>query len=198
MTRPRRAAGVLALALAAACATEEKEIEPDRRYISTVYNDTIVESFGRTSRTITGMLIEKSGDTVRFRVHTKADALVSTVDLTLHPASRRGQRPATQIVTMPTGTLPLMQNSVAFLEQYLRRARAVGGDSVSIPVMLVGASPELEVLTLVKIGADSVMLLGPDMKSENGIHLALDAQDRIAGGVMPLSGARITRADGSQ
>ena len=121
MTRPLRAAGVLALALAAACATKEKEIESDRRYISTVYNDTIVESFGRTSRTITGLLVEKSGDTVRFRVHTKADALVSTVDLTLHAASRRGQRPVTQIVTMPTGTLPLMQNSVAFLEQYLRR-----------------------------------------------------------------------------
>ncbi|HTG53826.1 MAG TPA: hypothetical protein VL980_03210, partial [Gemmatimonadaceae bacterium] len=91
-----------------------------------------------------------------------------------------------------------MQNSVAFLEQYLRRARTVGGDSVSIPVMLVGASPELEVLTLVKNGADSVMLLGSDMKPENGIHLALDPQDRIAGGVMPLSGARIARVDGSQ
>jgi len=193
-----RAAGVLAIALAAACASDEQEIESDRRYVSTVYNDTVLETFGRTSRTITGMLIEKCGDTVRFRIHTNADALVSKVDLTLHPSSRRGQRPATQIVAMPKGTLPLMQNSVAFLEQYLRRARTVGGDSVSIPVMLVGASPELEVLTLVKIGADSVMLLGPDMKSENGIHLALDAQDRIAGGVMPLSGARITRADGSQ
>jgi hypothetical protein len=196
--RATRAAGVLAIALAAACASEEKEIKADRRYVSTVYNDTVLETFGRTTRTITGMLIEKSGDTVRFRIHTNADALVSNVDLTLHPSSQRGQRPATRIVTMPKGTLPLMQNSVAFLEQYLRRARTVGGDSVSIPVMLVGASPELEVLTLVKIGADSVMLLGPDMKSENGIHLALDAQDRIAGGVMPLSGARITRADGSQ
>ena len=198
MTRSIRALGALAVAVAAACATDEKAIESDRRYISTVYNDTVVETFGRTSRTITGMLIEKSGDTVRFRIHTKGDALVSQVDLTLHPSSQRGQRPATQIVSMPKGTLPLMQNSVAFLEQFLRRARAVGGDSVSIPVMLVGTSPELEVLTLVKNGPDSVMLLGPEMKQQNGIHLAIDEQDRIAGGVMPLSGARITRAGGSE
>src|SRR5262249_48230395 len=117
------AIAVLGAAVVWACTGSEKEIESGRQYMSTVYNDTTTETFGRTARTITGMLVEKTGGTVRFRIHTNEDQLVSKVDLTLHSASKRGQRPVTQIATMPNGTLPLMGNSVAFLEQLLRRAR---------------------------------------------------------------------------
>jgi len=34
-------------------------------------------------------LLERSSDSVRFRIDTTADALVSVVDITLHPASDR-------------------------------------------------------------------------------------------------------------
>src|SRR2546427_12436335 len=61
-------------------------------------------------------LLERSSDSVRFRIDTTGDALVSVVDITLHPASDRGERPVTRRVGMPQRTLPVLATSVAFLE----------------------------------------------------------------------------------
>jgi hypothetical protein len=175
----------------AACSSPEKQLESDRRYISITYTDTTFESFGRTDRAITGLLVEHSTDSVRFRIHTTPDALVSMVDITLHPASDRGERPRTRRVGMPKATLPVMATSVAFLEQVLRRARVVGGDSVSIPVMLLGAQASLDVFTMIRNGSDSVVLMGPDGNVANALHLAVDQQGRILGGTIPISGTTI-------
>ena len=174
-----------------ACSKPEKQLESGRQYMSITYNDTTVESFGRTDRAITGVLVERSSDSVRFRIHTTPDALVSMVDITLHPATERGERPRTRRIGMPKGTLPIMGSSVAFLEQLVRRARVVGGDSVSIPVMLLGAQASLDLLTVIRNGSDSVVFVGPDGNLTNGLHLAVDEQGRILGGVIPLSGTRI-------
>jgi hypothetical protein len=183
---------ILAFAfVATACASPEKQLDSGRTYMSITYTDTTFESFGRTDQAITGVLVERSSDSVRFRIHTTPDALVSMVDFTVHPASSRGERPKTRRVGMPKGTLPLMGTSVAFLEQLLRRARVVGGDSVSLPVMLVGAQASLDVFTVIRNGSDSVMLVGPDGRLENALHLAVDQQGHILGGVLPLSGTRI-------
>ena len=190
------AALVAALALSG-CGTSEKQLESGRRYLGINYADTTMESFGRTDRAITGVLVAQRGDSVRFRIRTTADDLVAGVDITLHPASNRGERPMTTRVGMPKGTMPLMQTSVAFLEQLLRRARAVGGDSVSLPVMLVGAQASLEVLTMITNGSDSVVFVGPDGNLANGLHLAVDPRGRILGGVIPLSGSQIVALEGS-
>jgi hypothetical protein len=101
-------------------------------------------------------------------------------------------------VGMPKGTLPLMGASVAFLEQLLRRARAVGGDSVSIPVMMVGAQTSLDVFTVIQNGADSVVLVGADGNQASGLHLAVNGQGRILGGAIPVSGSRIQSLDAAQ
>lgn len=183
--------GLLVALIAGGCSTPEKELETARRYISINYSDTTFESFSRTDRAITGLLVAGSNDTVRFRIRTTADALVSGVDITLHPASSRGEHPQTRRVAMPKGTLPIMATSVAFLEQLVRRARVVGGDSVSIPVMLLGAQASLEVLTMIRNGSDSVVLVGPDGNQANGLHLALDEQGRILGGGIPISKTKI-------
>jgi len=182
---------VIGALVVVACSKPEKQLESGRRYMSITYNDTTVESFGRTDRAITGVLVERSSDSVRFRIHTTPDALVSMVDITLHPATERGERPRTRRIGMPKGTLPIMGSSVAFLEQLVRRARVVGGDSVSIPVMLLGAQASLDLLTVIRNGSDSVVFVGPDGNLTNGLHLAVDEQGRILGGVIPLSGTRI-------
>ena len=177
-----------------ACSSPEKQIESNRRYISITYNDTTLESFSRTDRAVTGVLISGPGDSVRFRIRAAVDDLVQGVDITLHPATSRDQPLHTARVGMPKGTLPVMGSSVAFLEQLLRRARAVGGDSVTIPVMMVGAQASLDVFTVIQNGADSVVLVGADGNQANGLRLAVDGQGRILGGVIPLSGTRLLSA----
>lgn len=181
--------------VASACSAPEKQLESGRRYLSIAYTDTTIESFRRTDRAIIGVLVSSSRDSVRFRIRTMPDALVSGVDITLHPASNRGERLRTTRVGMPPGTLPVMQTSVAFLEQLVRRARVVGGDSVSLPVMVLGAEASLDVLTMIANGSDSVVLVGADGNLANGVHLALDQQGRILGGLIPISGTRILRVD---
>jgi len=188
---------VIGTLVVVACSKPEKQLESGRRYMSITYNDTTVESFGRTDRAITRVLVERSSDSVRFRIHTSPDALVSMVDITLHPATERGERPRTRRIGMPKGTLPVMASSVAFLEQLVRRARVVGGDSVSIPVMLLGAQASLDVLTVIRNGSDSVVFVGPDGNLTNGLHLAVDEQGRILGGAVPISGTRILRMEGT-
>ena len=135
---------------------------------------------------------------MRFRIRTRPDALVTGVDITLHPASNRGEGLRTTRVGMPKGTLPVMATSVAFLEQLLRRARVVGGDSVSLPVMVLGAQASLDVLTMIANGSDSVVFVGRDGKLANGVHLAVDTQGRILGGLIPISGTRILSLDANR
>lgn len=177
--------------VAVSCSQAEKPLDSGRRYTSITYTDTTFESFGRTDQAITGVLMERLGDSVRFRIHTNPDALVSVVDVTLHPATSRGEGPHTRRFGMPKGTMPVMGSSVAFLEQLLRRARVVGGDSVSIPVMMVGAQASLDVLTVIRNGSDSVVLLTPDGNLAAALHFAVDSTGRITGGVIPVSGTRI-------
>jgi hypothetical protein len=88
--------------------------------------------------------------------------------------------------------MPVLGSSVAFLEQLLRRARVIGGDSVSIPVMMIGAQASLDVLTVIRNGNDSVVLVTPSGDQTAALHLAVDSTGRITGGVIPLSGMRIT------
>ncbi len=196
--RPRTRATLMVVVAGVACSHPEQPIESNRGYMSITYNDTTLESFGRTDQAVTGVLISGPGDSVRFRIRVAQDDLVTGVDITLHPATSRDQPLHTARVGMPKGTLPVIGTSVAFLEQLLRRARAVGGDSVTIPVMMVGAQTSLDVFTVIKNGSDSVILVGADGNPANGLHLAVDAQGRILGGAIPISGTRILRLDAAQ
>jgi hypothetical protein len=189
-TSPFWRLGLTLIVILAGC-RPEKTLESGRRYLSTSYNDSTFETFDRTTRAVTGVVVAKSGESVRFRIRTGSHAQVNGVDLTLHPASRRNEPLIVQRVGMPKGTLPLMGNSVAFLEQLLRRAKDLGGDSLTLSVMQVGANPDRMALTLVRRGVDSVLLLGPDLDQRNALHAAVDTAGRILGGVIPLSGTRI-------
>ncbi|HKC48724.1 MAG TPA: hypothetical protein VKB63_14060 [Gemmatimonadales bacterium] len=189
---------VTSVLAALACSSPERQIESNRRFMSVTYNDTTLESFGRTDRAVTGVLISGPGDSVRFRIRAAKDDLVTGVDITLHPATSRGEPLHTARVGMPRGTLPVMGASVAFLEQLLRRARAVGGDSVTIPIMQVGAQASLDVLTVIQNGPDSVVLVGADGNQAIGLHLAVDGQGRILGGGIPASNSKILSLDAAR
>jgi hypothetical protein len=63
----------------------EKTLETGRRYLSTSYNDSTFETFDRTTRAGTGVVVAKSGDSVRFRIRTGSHGRVDGVDLTLIP-----------------------------------------------------------------------------------------------------------------
>jgi hypothetical protein len=173
------------------CSPAERQLESQRRFISTVYSDTTWETFDRTTRAVTGLLVQNSNDSIRFRIRAANDDLVAGVDFTLHPATRRGQPSLTRRVGMPKGTLPLMGNSGAVLEQLLRRAKALGGDSVTIPILQVGADQSAGTFTLINRGPDSLLMLTPDGDPRNGIHLAVDSLGHILGVHIPLSGLQI-------
>jgi alpha-beta hydrolase superfamily lysophospholipase len=86
------------------------------------------------------------------------------------------------------GALPLVNPSVAFLEQLLIRARAADGPSVTIPIFIIGA-PQPMSATVSWVGADSAVLqyAGATMR------LAVSREGRILGGALPAQGVTIKR-----
>jgi len=66
---------------------------------------------------------------------------------------------------------------------------------VRIPIMHVGARPELGVMVVRKAGADSVLLFGGDGDERAAVHLAVDATGHITGGAIPLSSSKLWLAD---
>ena len=181
----------VALVLATSCSKPEKSLEFGRQYTSIVYADTELESFSRTDRSITGVVVSRYGDSVKFKIHTKPDAQVSSVDFTALEAIRRGGRTMKRSFDIPKGTLPLFGNSVAFLEQLLRRARVIGGDSVRIPVLFVGGTSSPDEFTVIQNGGDSVLLVPRVGHLDGALRLAVDSVGHIVGGMIPISGMRI-------
>jgi hypothetical protein len=184
----------VAAACLVGCSGAERQIESGRRYVSIVYSDTTYETFGRSDRSVTGVLVEKSGDSTSFKTRNLSDERVAEVDLTLLPSARRHQPSMTRVFDIPSGTIPLLGNSVAFLEQLLRRARQRGGDRVAVPVMLVGAAASNTIFTVIFRGKDSVLVLAPDGDPRNGLHIGVNAQGQIVGVDLPLSGLKIRAA----
>lgn len=87
------------------------------------------------------------------------------------------------------GALPYVNVSVAGLEQLVRRARALGGDTARIP-MLVLQSGAAFTARVSRLGADSVLVsLPPGVE----IRLAVDAAGRVLGGRVPSQGITMER-----
>jgi len=73
----------------------------------------------------------------------------------------------------------------------LRRARKVGGDSISIPTLLVGPHAMSNVFTVIANGPDSLMLLDKTGDPAMAFHLAVDSTWHITGGTIPVDGLKI-------
>lgn len=98
-----------------------------------------------------------------------------------------GSGVVTQRFATSPDVVPFLNPSMALLELVIARARAVGGDSVEVPVWNAQGGRTTPA-TVVRVGADSVLVrLGAAMR------LAIDDDGRIAGGVIPAQSVRIVR-----
>lgn len=85
------------------------------------------------------------------------------------------------------GVLPGLNVSAALLEQSFLRARALGGDSASIPLMFLPAGPALPV-TIVFQGDSAVARI-----AGVAIHAAVSPEGKLLGGIIPSQNARYVR-----
>ena len=86
--------------------------------------------------------------------------------------------------------LPYINLSSGLLEQIVRRARAIGGDEVQVPLLSVENGQAFAV-AVTRVGADSVKVVLPP-----GVELRLEvtADGRLMGGSVPSQGVTIVRA----
>jgi len=211
VTRNHRASALLVSALAAraiAHPLSAQEPSPERTsFYLLLGRDTIVEE--RSSRTPT----ELSGEfrdrlrnaRVTYTAALNASALVTHIDLrTFRPGAQTGDVASFIIegdsivakigdaapakIPGTAGAVAIVNPAVAFIEQVVLRARAIGTDPASIKVFILGA-PQPFAGTVKRLGADSVRVeyAGASM------DLAVSPTGRVLGGVIPAQGIRITR-----
>lgn len=102
-----------------------------------------------------------------------------------------GGRTATQRFATTKGAVPFLNPSFALVELMIQRARAIGGDSVAVPVWnLQGGTTAMA--SVIKRGRDSVVVMLGSVPA----HLAVNAAGEITGGAVPAQGLRIVRARG--
>ncbi len=90
------------------------------------------------------------------------------------------------------GAVPYLSPSVTLTEQIVRRARAIGGDSVAVPVFVVGSGGQTVDATVLIRGDSAVVRLGP-----SEMHVGLATDGTLTGGVIPQqAGVRIVRVGG--
>jgi dienelactone hydrolase len=87
--------------------------------------------------------------------------------------------------------LLLLNPAVAFIEQLVLHMRALGRDTASFPIYIVGAPQQPMATQVARIGPDSVVVAyaGAVMR------LAVSPTGRVLGGVIPLQGVTITRGN---
>ena len=166
----------------------EKPVESGRGFVTRVYTDTEVESFSRTTQHLRGV-ISLRRDSLFYVVWLGDSGLVRSVDVITHSHRGRGESVHARHFPMPKETLPILAGSGALLEQLLRRAHVLGGDSISVPVMLVGPSPTTDVFTVTSNGFDSLIITGQSGGgTRNAMHIAVDSLWHVTGMKLPASG----------
>ena len=123
------------------------------------------------------------GDSARTRslITVSGDSGTVTVDATPSAPAQ------TRRIAVPRGAVPFTNLSGQTLELVLRRARAVGGDTVFVPLLLPGG-PSLSV-RVTYVGADSAVLSvgGADIRART------DREGRFLGATIPSQGAVFDR-----
>jgi len=104
--------------------------------------------------------------------------------------SRVATPPADRYIKVPAGGVPFVNLSGLSVELILRRARALGGDTARVPVMLVGGQGT--VATVVRLGADSVILNLGNVP----LRARTDAVGRFLGAIVPSQDVTFERLAG--
>ncbi|GMV10615.1 MAG: hypothetical protein AMXMBFR55_23490 [Gemmatimonadota bacterium] len=102
-----------------------------------------------------------------------------------------GGRTSTQRFGTRAGAVPFLNPSFALVELMIARARAIGGDSVGVPVWNLQGGTTASA-TVIRRGGDSVVVLIGAVPA----HLAVNAAGDITGGSVPAQGLRIVRVRG--
>jgi uncharacterized protein len=87
-----------------------------------------------------------------------------------------------------TGALAVVNPSIAFIEQMVRRAMVIGGNEVGIPLFIAGA-PQPVPLSVHRIAPDSVTLTYAGVV----MRIAVSSDGRVLGGAVPAQQLTIER-----
>jgi pimeloyl-ACP methyl ester carboxylesterase len=183
--------------------------QPERASFAVIIGkDTVTaERFTRTPTELSGEIVDRvRGGRIRYRAALGPQGLITRLETTSMraPGDTIGQ-PATftfdgdsmvaQIgnaapahIPVTPSVLAIVNPSVAFMEQMLIRARAVGGDTVAIPIFVLGA-PQAIPLTVTRMRGDTVRLDYAGISA----RLATSPDGRVVGGSIPAQMIRLAR-----
>src|SRR5690606_36745236 len=102
-----------------------------------------------------------------------------------------GDSTQTAVRATPVGSVPYLNPSPALMEQIVRRARAIGGTDVHVPVWLPSGGGQSANVAVVFSASDSVRLT----LAGTPILLHIVQQTRGLSGSMPSQNVTITRSD---
>ncbi|MDB4951463.1 MAG: hypothetical protein JWM27_4112 [Gemmatimonadetes bacterium] len=207
MTAWRAALARAACALAAcvpANALRAQAADPASGFAVLRAGDTLAtERFTRTASSVEGALVPRGGQPVSYRLALAAGGLVSRMELrtgadtgalpvvlTLSGDSSlfdSGAAPARKRA-MPAGALPYLNLSAASLEQVVLRARALGGDSAVVPLLVPGSAAAFPAVVREAAGRTPRV----DLASVS-LRLFMDAGGRLEGGCVPSQGVGFVR-----
>jgi alpha-beta hydrolase superfamily lysophospholipase len=101
-----------------------------------------------------------------------------------------GQVPREQRFQPGAGALPYVNLASGLLEQLVRRARAVGGDTVRVPMLAIENGQAFAATVAFPAPDSAVVTLPPAVQ----LHLRVDARGRLLGGTVPAQGLVLVRA----
>ncbi len=174
--------------------------------------DTVaVEHFARGADTLQAELTIPAAGRVRYEASLQPDATVRriVVNVTLADTTMPAQRSVaefkgdtvllersggptpTERRAVPPGTIPYINPSPSLMEQIVRRARVVGGDSVTVPVLAAGNRSQVLTATVTHPSPDSALLTLGSIE----VRLAVDTEGRVRGGSVPSQGIAIVRRE---
>jgi dienelactone hydrolase len=102
-----------------------------------------------------------------------------------------GSNEATQRLASRSGAIPFVNPSFVLTEQMVRRARVLGGATVTVPVFVVQGGQTVD-FTVSWVGADSAVISMAGVPA----RVAVNAEGAILGGTIPAQGVRIVRTSG--
>ncbi|HET8655310.1 MAG TPA: hypothetical protein VFL93_07325 [Longimicrobiaceae bacterium] len=201
----------LALPLAVSVAAAQGPAT-DRGVFVVERGDSVVirESFARTPERLEGELAAPgSASRVAFSARLASDATLRSLELrrisadptapavvsagtfegdTLVIHVQMGARDTTVRMATVPGSIAYFNPSVTLMEQIVRRARVLGGDSVEVPVWITGAGGQQTALVRFADSTDVTLTIGGVE-----VRLTTDPSGRVLAGAVPSQGLIIKR-----
>ncbi|HUF28274.1 MAG TPA: hypothetical protein VMM18_14955 [Gemmatimonadaceae bacterium] len=217
-----RHALLAALAIALGCASSPRAVPrpaappapPERGTFNLRQGTTVVitERFTRTDTLLVADLVVVNGPRSTYSARLNPDGSVASIEVREYAvAAARDAQPSAVVtanfagdsvivtrgrevarVRLPAGTVAYVNPSPSLMAQLVLRARAIGGDDVSVPFWVpdAGGQPSTARVRLAPTGAHLV-LGGID------VMLEFDARGRLTGGSVPMQNITIERTDGT-